>query len=41
MLYGSCTTPATVASTARVPIAIFMAIERSAITCSGPGKPTS
>ena len=39
--FGICTTPPTVASTASVPIATFIGSARSAMWCSGPGKPTS
>ncbi len=38
---GICRAPPITASTASVPIAIFIGSSRSAITWAGPGKPTS
>ena len=38
---GICRKPPTVASTASAPIASFIGNSRSAMWCSGPGKPTS
>ena len=39
--HGTCTMPPSVASTASAPIATFIGSARSAMLCSGPGKPTS
>ncbi len=39
--HGTWMMPPTVASTASAPIAAFIGIARSAMWCSGPGKPTS
>ena len=38
---GICSRPPTIASRASAPIAIFIVGSRSAMWCSGPGKPTS
>ena len=38
---GICETPPTTASSARIAIGILIASSRSAMWCSGPGKPTS
>ena len=39
--HGTCSSPPRVASKARAPIATFIGTARSAMWCSGPGKPTS
>ena len=39
--FGICRKPPTIASSASTPIATFIVGSRSAMWCSGPGKPTS